>query len=370
MKSENQQQDADSVEVENHADNVETLNRADEVKAGPGYMLKSARIALGLSVEEVATKLNLRPGNVVNLEAEHFDERISVTFTRGYLKLYAKLVGLDSDKVLEAFEEMNASRQEPAKLQSFSRRVERETSDDRLMLVSYLILTIILALVVLWWWQQSDSSMPESGMVPLPVQQSVQIGTSEPETDQSAAPTEDLAPYEEVVDPQVSEDEQLRDEAALMQQADSSVPSADNPNQPALPLSESQNTQTETRQPEMQTQSATLPTATQPEQSAPTQASPVVRNQETQPASNTAREIELIFEFAGDCWINITDATGEAIAYGVKASGRIMPVTGLPPFEVVLGAPESVQISYNGRPVDMSVFKPGQTARFTLPMTQ
>ena len=83
-----------------------------------------------------------------------------------------------------------------------------------------------------------------------------------------------------------------------------------------------------------------------------------------------APPVELVFEFAGDCWMNLVDATGEAIAYGVKAQGRIMPVTGVPPFEVTLGAPEVVQISYNGEAVDMSRFRAGQTARFSLPFAE
>ena len=85
-------------------------------------------------------------------------------------------------------------------------------------------------------------------------------------------------------------------------------------------------------------------------------------------ANESQASIELVFTFSGDCWMNLTDATGEAIAYGVKASGRVMPVSGIPPFEVTLGAPEVVQISYNGEPVDMSGFQAGRTARFSLPL--
>ena len=80
--------------------------------------------------------------------------------------------------------------------------------------------------------------------------------------------------------------------------------------------------------------------------------------------------IELVFEFADDCWMNLTDATGEDIAYGVKKAGRVMKVSGVMPFEVTLGAPDVVKISYDGVMVDMSRFPAGKSAKFSLPFSQ
>ena len=81
-------------------------------------------------------------------------------------------------------------------------------------------------------------------------------------------------------------------------------------------------------------------------------------------------DVALVFNFTADCWVNITDASGEAIAYGIKAAGYEMQITGLPPFEVTLGAPDVVQISYDGEAVDMSGFDPTRTAKFSLPMQE
>ena len=90
-------------------------------------------------------------------------------------------------------------------------------------------------------------------------------------------------------------------------------------------------------------------------------------NLETETSDETT-SIELVFTFAEDCWIKVTDATGNDIAYGVKDAGRIMPVSGMPPFSVVLGAPAGVSISYAGTPVDLSGFPYNRTARFNLPL--
>ena len=78
--------------------------------------------------------------------------------------------------------------------------------------------------------------------------------------------------------------------------------------------------------------------------------------------------VELIFSFSGDCWIKITDATGNDIAYGVKKAGRVMPVIGQAPFSVILGAPRSVNVQYDGEPIDISFLPSDRTGRFVLPL--
>ena len=90
---------------------------------------------------------------------------------------------------------------------------------------------------------------------------------------------------------------------------------------------------------------------------------------------NNAAESELsapianvVFTFSGDCWVNIYDATGERIAWGVKKSGYVMRISGQGPFSVTLGKPELVQIDYNDVSVDMSTFNAGNIAKFSLPL--
>jgi len=90
---------------------------------------------------------------------------------------------------------------------------------------------------------------------------------------------------------------------------------------------------------------------------------PVVQ-QKLLPALSTA-----IFTFSGDCWVNIYDATGERIAWGVKKIGYVMTVTGIAPLQITLGKPELVTIVFNDQDVDMSAFNIGNIAKFTLPLT-
>ncbi|MBN7818796.1 RodZ domain-containing protein [Bowmanella yangjiangensis] len=292
---------------------------AEQTQAmGPGQMLREARVAKGLTVEDVANRLNLKSSNVQDLEAEKFDERISVTFIRGYYKNYAKLLDVPQADVQQAFDALNAAQKEPAKLQSFSRKVAKQASDDRLMMVSYVILAIILALVVIWWLQQSNTSATET----VPASSTF---TSAPQTKASEQSEQPVQPDMPVEEQQVVE-------------------------QPSLDVVRSEDTSA------VEPQLVDDTTALAAEASLP------------ELIGELPAQVELVFQFSADCWVNIMDATGEAIAFGVKKAGRTMPVSGVPPFEITLGAPDVVQIQYDGEAVDMTGFPKGRTAKFNLPL--
>lgn len=331
---------------------------------GPGEILKKAREAKGVTLEDMAAKLHLKSVAIANLEADDYDESISLTFTKGYLKLYAKHIGVDEGEVLSAFEKQNTKNKEPAKLQSFSRRVANQASDDRLMFVTYLVVAAVIALVVVWWWQQSTTetaSLSNSAIAPTEItttdlqEEAPQEPEQQPSTDlflaQSSASEEETSPALET--PTAAYDSNTADQLAT-----DVIDTADELAQAA-----------EQRQPEddLIVADAAL-TDTQTDSELPTEVAAVSLANDELPAEEV-QLIELVFTFSDDCWMNLTDATGEAIAYGVKKSGRVMTVEGVPPFEVTLGAPAVVQISYDGSDVDMSQFDAGRTARFSLPFS-
>ena len=66
--------------------------------------------------------------------------------------------------------------------------------------------------------------------------------------------------------------------------------------------------------------------------------------------------------------MELTDANGEKIAFGVKEQGRVVEIQGQPPLQLVLGAPQFVDVVYQQQPVDLSMYRSGRTARITLPV--
>ncbi|MFT5674210.1 MAG: cytoskeleton protein RodZ [Paraglaciecola sp.] len=315
---------------------------------GPGQILKSARLSASLSIKDIALKIHLKSIMIEDLEADKYDNNISLTFIKGYLKLYAKQVNVSEFEVMKAFESINTQKKEPAKLQSFSRRVAHQANDDKLMLVTYFILAVVFALVVVWWFQQGEND--NTGSLPaLPKTTQTQATL-----DDSLNKSLDAIVIADEITPSDSQEDIIPDD--IDPQQTNQILESDTLNNTLDNLADIQ-TQEVSGQ-EVSTQDiVTQETSLEIPQKALTD---IVQSQ-------LAETVELVFEFSEDCWMNLSDATGEAIAYGVKASGRVMPVSGLPPFVVTLGAPQAVQITYAGEAVDMSVFKPGNTAKFTLP---
>jgi cytoskeleton protein RodZ len=317
------------------------------VMVGPGKLLKSARQQAQLSVQDIAQKLHLKSSVITDIEDDIYDSNISLTFIRGYLKLYAKQVMVTEAEIIGAFDSINTQKKEPAKLHSFSQRVANQANDDKLMMVSYLILAVVLALVVIWWFQQSDN---DTAMI------APQVGATDYQSteilgEQASGVLESLTqPIDESqtdipnVAPQSGDDNMASQEPAQSQEQGESIPIF------------------------VDTQGQVIPA---PEQITAELNSLTAQTQSLVTEQNVAlaAPVQLVFEFSGDCWMNLSAASGEDIAYGVKAKGRVMSVSGIPPFTVTLGAPQVVQISYGGKAVDMSNFKAGNTAKFTLPIS-
>lgn len=366
----------------------EEQQSVEEQTVSPGQRLQQARKAAGMTVQDIADKLRLKPSHIAQLEADQVDEAISLTFTKGYLKNYAKQVGIDATELLAEFDAFHKTTKEPAKLQSFSRRVAKQANDDRLMLVTYLIVVVVIALVVLWWWQQgsSESASSSNDTLNLPVAQAqaeqpqVQQATPPQVVDSDANQTEALIERETVSAPINDEPEAAMVDAAMVEETIETLGGSNELVQsqtpPTAPAEQAPAVQAQTSEQRVQSDASGDSAANEQQREAQQGGSApgivdAAEEPEQPPFDTTGlTPIELVFQFGGECWINITDATGEAIAYGVKAEGRVMPVSGYPPFEVVLGAPEVVQISYNGDVVDMSQFPSGRTARFELPLAE
>ncbi len=76
----------------------------------PGEMLQQAREEQGLSVDDVATMTRIPKAMLGHLENDRFEEYNADVFARGHLRNYARELGLDSDRVLQAYERQTGRR--------------------------------------------------------------------------------------------------------------------------------------------------------------------------------------------------------------------------------------------------------------------
>lgn len=88
--------DADKVPV------MPTL-RDEEVPNRPGAILMHARELLGLSIREVAEKLQLRVNTVNDIEHDRLNQSTAVSFVSVYIGNYARLVNIDPQTLIDLY---------------------------------------------------------------------------------------------------------------------------------------------------------------------------------------------------------------------------------------------------------------------------
>lgn len=310
----------------------------------PGQILAQAREQKGLSQQQVADSLRLRLTVVQLIEADEFDKLASNTFVRGYLRSMAKALEINDDKVFQAFQEHGFDSNETSnvKMQSFSRRKVRERNDSRLKWVSYIIILLVLALVLIWWWQESNFSLNTiTGSEDAPTEQ---------EAKQERATVRNIPQVVRPTPNQISEEEAVARSSTAGQESDTedaevANDAAESPNDMAN-----------------QTETTDEPSTTGEEIQSTTDAQPELQP-EAQPEQPTE---QLVFQFNEACWIKVTDATGEDVAIGVKAAGYRMPLTGEPPFDIILCKPEAVTLTYNGDNVNLDDYVRNRSVTLTL----
>ena len=125
----------------------------DEQQTTVGATLAAGREALGITQTEAADVLNLTQGTIVALEADDYDNLPGWVYASGYIRAYARMLGLDADDLVAR---SSAMRQESANAvpkteeatPATRRRVNKMPIQLTLRQCCYLVFGV-LALVVL-----------------------------------------------------------------------------------------------------------------------------------------------------------------------------------------------------------------------------
>jgi|GEM_PF-2001462 len=84
--------------------NTEAINTEAEIAVvKPGDLLKKERIKQNLAIEDIAKKLYLTKQNIEYLENNEFNKLPGDVFVRGYLRSYARLLGLYSNDLIDLY---------------------------------------------------------------------------------------------------------------------------------------------------------------------------------------------------------------------------------------------------------------------------
>ncbi|NOJ16850.1 cytoskeleton protein RodZ [Vibrio jasicida] len=302
-----------------------------------GTLLKNKRESLGMTQKHVADRLRLRVSVIEDIESNRFEAQQVTTFTRGYLRSYAKLVGLDEKIVLAALEQTSEVHVKPqeTEMQSFSRKTKHEKHNSRIMLLTWAIAIVITGISGAWWWQnQQENSLAQV------------VTESSSETEQTADDADiDLMSADELIASTPAEVAPVVEVTEAVSSADETVIKAES----AVAATEETVTEAVAEEPVAVIEDA---------QATQEPMTPVV------PEGMTL----LTMKFKADCWIQVKDSNGKTLVSGTRKPGQDVELAGKAPFKVILGAPEGVTMTFASEPVDLSGYTSGKVARFTLPL--
>lgn len=269
--------------------------------ASIGQALRDAREAQGISLDDAAVRLRLMQRQIEAMERDDFESLGQPVFARGFVRNYARLLGLAPEPLLGRMEGAPA---EPPAVSRVEPIPSRPWFASPWLIVSLLALVLAVAVpVALYMWLSSEPEEPARTAAPL----ARHPAEGAPATPGAAKP-----------------------EAAAPATTAASLPAAP-------------------------------PVVGDGQGESGDPASPAPVATESAPAGSV-----LHLEFVGDSWTEVRDESGRMLMRQLNHAGGSADVRGQPPFDLVIGNAAQVQLTYNGRAIDLKPFVDGTVARFTL----
>lgn len=329
----------------------------DEMSQAPilraGDLLREKRESLGLTQKQLADKLRLRVAIIEGIDENNYEFDQGATFTRGYLRSYAKAVSLDIDEVLAAFDGVEEPKETELKMQSFSSKVKQERSDSRVTRLTWVIIIIVICISSVWWYQSQQDTLTETSKKTLLLQEKAQPASPNRALVASEQDNTELSQIESV-----QADNKETSEGTIEQGSNAGTTAEANQDSAVDNSAQSNGLGTGEQEAAMVEESAKEVEPSNVEEI-------VIIEEDTTPLEAQAGAV--VMSFSDDCWIQVNDATGKVLATGVKKAGTQFSLSGQAPYSFIIGRPEVVEMTFASEKVDLSGYTAGKVARFTLP---
>jgi cytoskeleton protein RodZ len=285
-----------------------------------GEMLRDARLAQDLTLEQLSTELRIEAKQLHALEANRFEEIGIPVFIKGYLKQYGIRLGLNvSDLLALYYKQTTLADVQVQPNRTIKLRDERQITS---WAIAAIVLLVVVGGLAAWWWNGGSMGGASSTQAPAALSPSATDPADDSAPPAAPPPTPIQLP---AVDPPAA-------------------PPADPGGQQAAPIEV-------------------------PAVAAAALIEPVPENESDVAAP--AVTIPLQFTFEQESWAEVTDARGERLLFGLNAAGRNVTVRGEPPFAVVLGDASGVRLTVDGMPYEIPTGgRQGSLARFAVDVVE
>jgi len=322
----------------------------------PGETLRSAREEKGWTLAAVAQQLNLTERALARIEAGDFSQLPGHTFARGYVRAYAKLLGLDQTRLVQEFDLHTGTNASGSNVNSLGRIEEPGRLSRSFMRLFGFVLLLVLAAAAWYWWQ--DRSTREALTPPVSALERIEVEGADGTTEIHLLDRADEDAAVELAEPTkqgsaLSPGEMSTPVESAQAPTDADSGEAGVESAQSLPLSESESgaasSPAESTLLELPSDNAAAPVETSESASA------------TVPG-----EAVLELRFTADCWTRVADAEGRVLYSALAKAGTSRTVSGKAPLDVHLGYARGAQLSYNGEAVSLASHMRGETARLKL----
>ena len=294
----------------------------------PGHLLRQAREEQGLSQKETARDLHLTSKVINAIEEDNFELIPSFVFARGYIRSYARHLGLDGQTLVAEFDLAYGVPNNSAKPMSAIRKGVQQSKpgDTWVKLISIVFVVGLVAASIVWWQSQNGSQML-------------------PQLSSGAA--QEL-PSDTLVEGLDTDDVNL--DLLLLStnesEVDAIVPEAES-------IIESEEAQVVVVEP-----------VVDPVAEAVTEQAP---KEVTDAVVLLPNQAQLVMVFDKDCWVEIKDANGKMVLSDLYSAGDTIEQVITAPIEVLLGRSSGVAtMTFDGRTIDLKPHTRKDIARLTL----
>ena len=295
----------------------------------PGAALRAAREKQGLSVDDIYQRIHLEPRIIEAIESDDYEKISSPTYARGYLRTYAKTLGLDGDYIVSLYNSDNEA-PPPEILPEVKPPTQVSSSDKPVKAFTYLI-SLALVLLLLIWFQSNYIVDTDD--------------TAEAEDSTATKPAvinNTDATFDVVIHPEGWQSPPQEPDTYVPDTSMQATTNANSTTTPTMQITESINGDLES-------------------QILPVDSASTIRTY----VSAGSDIIELTI--SDDSWIEIYDAYEQRIFMDLGKAGEQFEIKGTAPFNLILGNAPGVGIRFNDSSVNPNYSANSGVARFQLP---
>lgn len=296
-------------------------NNNAEVFDTPGLILRTQREKQGLSSQEIAKRTHLDIKIVESIEQDSDEGMPAATYVRGYLRSYAKIVGVDPDHIITLYN--SDSPQPPPEILPEVKQPSQVSSSDKPVKAFTYLITLGLVLLLLIWYQ--SNFVVETSTI------------NEPENYNSQTTINGVDITYDVVNHPNS------------WQSPKNISEAES----TSPVSVKHDDTLELQSDNGEQTLGILP---------------IEGIDNKAPPSNTGSGPDKIdLEVKRDSWVEIKDANDKRLFHDLALGGEKYSINGTAPFNVLFGFSPGVTIKFNGKAFNHSRYSNNGIARFKLP---